>query len=39
MPVMPTRVRRLVIELKQFREAAGLTGEQVAEQMGWSGRA
>ncbi len=28
--------RRLVIELKQFREAAGLTGEQVAEQMGWS---
>jgi transcriptional regulator with XRE-family HTH domain len=28
--------RRLVIELKQFREQAGLTGEQVAEQMGWS---
>jgi len=28
--------RRLVIELKQFREHAGLTGEQVAEQMGWS---
>jgi transcriptional regulator with XRE-family HTH domain len=28
--------RRLIIELKQFREAAGLTGEQVAEQMGWS---
>ena len=28
--------RRLVIELKRFREAAGLTGEQVAEQMGWS---
>jgi len=28
--------RRLVIELKQSREAAGLTGEQVAEQMGWS---
>jgi transcriptional regulator with XRE-family HTH domain len=28
--------RRLVIELKQFRETAGLTGEQVAEQMGWS---
>ncbi len=28
--------RRLVIELKQFREAAGLTGEQVADQMGWS---
>jgi len=28
--------RRLVIELRQFREAAGLTGEQVAEQMGWS---
>jgi transcriptional regulator with XRE-family HTH domain len=25
-----------VIELKRFREAAGLTGEQVAEQMGWS---
>jgi transcriptional regulator with XRE-family HTH domain len=28
--------RRLVIELKRFREGAGLTGEQVAEQMGWS---
>ena len=28
--------RRLVIELKSFREQAGLTGEQVAEQMGWS---
>jgi transcriptional regulator with XRE-family HTH domain len=28
--------RRLVIELRRFREAAGLTGEQVAEQMGWS---
>jgi transcriptional regulator with XRE-family HTH domain len=28
--------RRLVIELKRLREAAGLTGEQVAEQMGWS---
>jgi transcriptional regulator with XRE-family HTH domain len=28
--------RRLVIELKHFRETAGLTGEQVAEQMGWS---
>ena len=28
--------RRLVIELRQFREHAGLTGEQVAEQMGWS---
>jgi transcriptional regulator with XRE-family HTH domain len=28
--------RRLVIELKQFRDAARLTGEQVAEQMGWS---
>jgi transcriptional regulator with XRE-family HTH domain len=28
--------RRLVIELKRFREQAGLTGEQVAEQMGWS---
>ena len=28
--------RRLVIELRQFREAAGLTGEQVAEEMGWS---
>jgi transcriptional regulator with XRE-family HTH domain len=28
--------RRLVIELKRFREAAALTGEQVAEQMGWS---
>src|SRR5260370_32256602 len=39
--VMPAHMRtvgsrRLVIELKQFREAAGLTGEQVAEQMGWS---
>jgi transcriptional regulator with XRE-family HTH domain len=34
---MPTvGSRRLVIELRQFREAAGLTGEQVAEQMGWS---
>lgn len=28
--------RRLAIELKQYREAAGMTGEQVAEQMGWS---
>ncbi len=28
--------RRLVIELKRYREQAGLTGEQVAEQMGWS---
>lgn len=28
--------RRLVIELKRLREAAGLTGEQVAEEMGWS---
>src|SRR5260370_8972856 len=28
--------RRLVIELKRLREATGLTGEQVAEQMGWS---
>jgi transcriptional regulator with XRE-family HTH domain len=28
--------RRLVIELRQAREHAGLTGEQVAEQMGWS---
>jgi transcriptional regulator with XRE-family HTH domain len=28
--------RRLVIELRQFREHAGLTGEQVADQMGWS---
>ena len=28
--------RRLVIELKRFRDQAGLTGEQVAEQMGWS---
>jgi transcriptional regulator with XRE-family HTH domain len=34
---MPTvGSRRLAIELKRFREAAGLTGEQVAEQMGWS---
>ena len=34
---MPTvGSRRLVIELRLFREAAGLTGEQVAEQMGWS---
>ena len=31
------RSRRLASELKQFREAAGLTGEQVAEEMGWSG--
>ncbi len=28
--------RRLVIELKRLRETAGLTGEQVADQMGWS---
>jgi transcriptional regulator with XRE-family HTH domain len=28
--------RRLAIELKQFREASEMTGEQVAEQMGWS---
>jgi transcriptional regulator with XRE-family HTH domain len=28
--------RRLVAELKRLREAAGLTGEQVAEEMGWS---
>jgi transcriptional regulator with XRE-family HTH domain len=28
--------RRLVIELKRLRDAAGLTGEQVADQMGWS---
>lgn len=28
--------RRLVIELKRFREQAGLTGEQVADAMGWS---
>jgi transcriptional regulator with XRE-family HTH domain len=39
--VMPAHMRtvgsrRLVIELRQFREHAGLTGEQVAEQMGWS---
>jgi transcriptional regulator with XRE-family HTH domain len=30
------RSRRLAVELRQFREAAGLTGEQVAEAMGWS---
>jgi transcriptional regulator with XRE-family HTH domain len=28
--------RRLAIELKQFRDDSGMTGEQVAEQMGWS---
>jgi transcriptional regulator with XRE-family HTH domain len=28
--------RRLAIELKHFRDKSGLTGEQVAEQMGWS---
>ena len=34
---MPTvRSRRLTVELKRFREQAGLTGEQVAEAMGWS---
>lgn len=34
---MPTvRSRRLAVELKRFREQAGLTGEQVAEEMGWS---
>jgi transcriptional regulator with XRE-family HTH domain len=30
------RSRRLTLELKHFREQAGLTGEQVAEPMGWS---
>jgi transcriptional regulator with XRE-family HTH domain len=30
------RSRRLAVELRQFREAAGLTGERVAEAMGWS---
>lgn len=30
------RSRRLAVELKQLREQAGLTGEQVAEEMGWS---
>jgi transcriptional regulator with XRE-family HTH domain len=30
------RSRRLALELKHFREQAGLTGEQVAEPMGWS---
>ena len=30
------RSRRLALELKHFREEAGLTGEQVAEPMGWS---
>jgi transcriptional regulator with XRE-family HTH domain len=30
------RSRRLALELRQFREQAGLTGEQVAEEMGWS---
>jgi transcriptional regulator with XRE-family HTH domain len=30
------RSRRLAVELKHFREDAGLTGEQVAEEMGWS---
>jgi transcriptional regulator with XRE-family HTH domain len=39
--VMPAHMRtvgsrRLAIELRQFREAARLTGEQVAEEMGWS---
>ena len=34
---MPTvRSRRLAVELRRFREQAGLTGEQVAEAMGWS---
>jgi len=28
--------RRLAIELKRLRDEAGLTGEQVAEEMGWS---
>ncbi len=28
--------RRLSIELKRFRSQSGLTGEQVAEEMGWS---
>jgi len=30
------RSRRLAVELKEFREAAGLNGDQVAEEMGWS---
>lgn len=34
---MPTvGSRRLAIELKRFRDENALTGEQVAEQMGWS---
>ncbi|HEY3733217.1 MAG TPA: helix-turn-helix transcriptional regulator [Streptosporangiaceae bacterium] len=31
------RSRRLASELKHLREGAGLTGDQVAEEMGWSG--
>jgi transcriptional regulator with XRE-family HTH domain len=30
------RARRLAAELRQLREAAGLTGEEVASQLGWS---
>lgn len=31
------RRRRLAAELRRLRERAGLTGEEVAEQLGWSG--
>jgi transcriptional regulator with XRE-family HTH domain len=31
------RSRRLALELRHFREESGLTGERVAEEMGWSG--
>ena len=36
-PASPTvRRRRLAAELRRLRERAGLTGDQVAEQVGWS---
>lgn len=31
------RRRRLAAELRRLRERAGLTGDQVAERLGWSG--
>lgn len=33
----PVRRRRLAAELRRLRERTGLTGDQVAERLGWSG--
>ncbi len=33
-PIVPRR--RLAAELRRLRERAGMTGEQVADRMGWS---